>query len=184
MDRTAETLFDAIDDGDIDATLEHLKHARGLLELRDEGGMTPLLRAAVGLTRDPALIAALLDAGADPRATTDDGETALHLLVDVEGDSGFGDEPLLLLRPVVDAGCPLEARSADGLTALGLAVVHGTPDEVLAFVRLGADVHVRLPEPFEPEDLSGASLLAAALGSPEKVEALVAAGADPDHRSA
>ncbi|MHC4262966.1 MAG: ankyrin repeat domain-containing protein [Planctomycetota bacterium] len=179
MTSSHESLFDAIDDLDVPAVEELCRAHPAWLRQCDEGGLTPLLRAAMHLERDPKLIVALLEAGADARACTEDGESALHLLVDVEGDAGFGDEPLELLRPLVEAGAPLEGPQSDGLTPLALAVVHGTPDEVAAFVALGARVDVRIPEDFAHEALAGRTLLGAALGSLEKVEALVRGGADP-----
>ena len=179
MDDAAEALVDAIDDGDVAALSKLLAADRSLGNRRDEGGLTPLMRVLMGIERDPRLIEALLAAGADPNATTEDGETALHLVVDVDGDGGFGDEPVQLARPLVSAGADLEARQAEGLTPLQFAVVHGTPDEVAALAGLGGRVDRLLPASFEPEALAGLTPLAAALGSTAKVEALLAAGADP-----
>ncbi|WP_419192353.1 ankyrin repeat domain-containing protein [Engelhardtia mirabilis] len=178
MDDASQALQDAIDDGDVAALGRLLAADRALANRRDEGGLTPLMRVLMGIDRDPRMIEALLAAGADPNATTEDGETALHLIVDVEGDGGFGDEPVQLARPLVDAGAELEARQAEGLTPLQFAVVHGTPDEVAALARLGARVDRCLPADFDPAGFAGLTPLAAALGSSAKVEALLAAGAD------
>jgi ankyrin repeat protein len=179
MEPDPEELFDAIDDRDLVRVRRLAGGERSLLAARDEGGLTPLMRAVIALDRDVELVGLLLEAGADARALTEDGEGLLHLAIDVEGDSGFGDEPLELFRPLVEAGAQLELRGPQGLTPLALAVVHGTPDEVAGLASLGARVDVLLPDDFETPDLAGASLLAAALSSPEKVEALLRHGAEP-----
>lgn len=178
MEDAHAALLDAIDDGDLPALAALLARDPSLAHQRDEGGLTPLMRVLMGIERDPRLLETLLRAGADPNATTEDGETALHLVVDVEGDGGFGEAPLQLARALVEAGGALEARQAEGLTPLQFAVVHGTPDEVAALAALGARVDARLPDGFDPPALAGLTPLSAALGSSGKLEALLAAGAD------
>jgi ankyrin repeat protein len=175
----AEQLFDALEDGDLAALGALLRQRPRLVEARDEAGLTPLMRAVLNLDRDPRLVEQLLAAGADPRALTEEGESVLHLLVDVEGDGGFGAEPLALARPLVAAGADLEARQADGLTPLLLAVLFGTPDEVAALVQLGARTDVLVPADFDPPHLAGVGALGAALGSAEKLRHLLAHRADP-----
>jgi len=179
VDEPQEALLDAIDDGDVAELATLLASDKSLANRPDEGGLTPLMRVLMGIERDPRLIEALIAAGADPRATTEDGETALHMVVDVEGDGGFGDEPVQLARPLVEAGADVEAKQAEGLTPLQFAIVHGTPDEVAALAQLGGCIDSLLPRDFDPAALAGGTALGAALGSPAKIEALLAHGAKP-----
>ena len=75
---------------------------------RDEGGRTPLHRAAES-NENPAVIEALLDAVADLKARDKDGETPLHRA------AGF-NESLAIITALLDAGADLKARDSLGET--------------------------------------------------------------------
>ena len=75
---------------------------------RDEGGRTPLHRAAES-NENPAVIEALLDAGADLKARDKDGVTPLHVA------AGLNKSPAIITA-LLDAGADLKARDKDGET--------------------------------------------------------------------
>jgi ankyrin repeat protein len=73
-----DALLSAAYSGDLDAIDAH-RNAGGDINLRRADGFTPLLVAIEG--RHPELAAALIDRGADVRATMPGGFTALHVLI-------------------------------------------------------------------------------------------------------
>eukprot|EP01137_Pigoraptor_chileana_P029783 Opistho-2@15437 len=87
--------------------------------------------------------------------------------------AGSGD--LSRVRDLVEAGCPVDAKSVDEQTALITASRRGRTDIVAYLLQKGADVHV--------QDVHGetALLCAAANGHEECVALLVEAGADLNH---
>ena len=72
------------------------------------GPLTPLL-GGQGIYDNPAVIAALVDAGADLKARTEDGLTPLHWAARAT------DNPAVIAA-LVDAGADLKARTENGLT--------------------------------------------------------------------
>ncbi|SCL71663.1 Ankyrin repeat-containing protein [Micromonospora citrea] len=107
------------------------------------GGTGRLPRPLRELRRDVLLriqhggataLAALLDAGLDPRVTDGRGGILLHHLRAVED--------VALLRRLCEAGVPIGAADRRGRTALHVAVGDGgTPDLVRALLAAGADPH-------------------------------------------
>lgn len=81
--------------------------------------MTPLHRAV--RARSPAAVAALLSAGADPRAATRKaGSTPLHLAVapsGAGGTAGSADLQLEIIRLLLAAGATLADVDGNGVTA-------------------------------------------------------------------
>ncbi len=98
-------------------------------------GYTPLMSAARSYRVE--IVSVLLDAGADPRHTTNDGFTALHTAV--------GETPSLpekqrdCVRLLVQAGAPLDAKTESGHTALMVAAWFGCNLSVEALLAEGAD---------------------------------------------
>ena len=86
--------------------IELLVSAGATVDLPDRGGVTPLHRAV--RARSPAAVAALLSAGADPRAATGKaGSTPLHLAVaptGAGGTAGAGELQLEIIRMLLAAG--------------------------------------------------------------------------------
>ena len=89
--------------------IELLVSAGATVDRPDRGGVTPLHRAV--RARSPAAVAALLSAGADPRAATGKaGSTPLHLAVaptGAGGTAGTGELQLEIVRMLLDAGATL-----------------------------------------------------------------------------
>jgi hypothetical protein len=113
---------------------------RPLRELRRDA----LLRIQHG---GAATLAALLDAGLDPRMGDGRGGTLLHHLRAVEDVS--------LVRRLLDAGVPVTAGDRRGRTALHVAVGDGgSPELVRALLAAGADPHAPDEDDVTPLDLA------------------------------
>ncbi len=97
--------------------IELLVSAGAAVDQPDRGGVTPLHRAV--RARSPAAVAALLSAGADPRAATSKaGSTALHLAVaptGASGTAGVGDYQLEIVRMLLAAGATLADVDRNGV---------------------------------------------------------------------
>jgi ankyrin repeat protein len=86
----------------------------------DRGGVTALHRAV--RARSPAAVAALLSAGADPRAATKKaGSTALHLAVAPTGASGTaktGELQIEIVRMLIAAGARMTDVDRNGVAVI------------------------------------------------------------------
>lgn len=95
------------------------------------GAITPLFLAS--MNGDAAMIAALLDAGADPRAAKANGTTALMLAA----ASGRKDAVTVLL----DRGADINAReSQNSQTAVMFAAAENRPEAITVLAARGADL--------------------------------------------
>jgi len=98
--------------------IELLVSAGAAVDHPDRGGVTPLHRAV--RARSPAAVAALLSAGADPRAATSKaGSTPLHLAVaptGASGTAGASDYQLEIVRLLLAAGATLTDVDRNGET--------------------------------------------------------------------
>ncbi len=94
-----------------------------------QNGMTPLMHAA--RAGDPALVAELLAAGADPHRRNSDGNQALWL--------ACVGEDLSILELLVAAGCNLDHQNDNGATCLMYAASAGKAAVVERLLALGAD---------------------------------------------
>ena len=132
-------------------------------------GATPLHRA-VGFN-DLAVIAALLEAGANLELRTDQGLTPLHVAV------GFNKNPAIIVA-LLEAGANLEARSDGGWTPLHVAAGLKAPTAVAALLEAGANLELRTDQGLTP--------LHVAVGfnkNPAIIAALLDAGANLEARS-
>jgi hypothetical protein len=172
------TFFQAIDDGDVRIVRKMLAREPSLLHENDEYGFTPLMRAVSSMERAPRLVKCLIDAGADVNTKTDEGYTALHMMIDVNGSTGTGKVPEQIAKLLVDAGADVEVRQHWGWTPLMQAAVEGTPDELQALVDVGGDLNKLFPTDTLPEFLDGRTTLMATIGEPAKTQIMIDAGAN------
>ncbi|MCZ2838744.1 ankyrin repeat domain-containing protein [Modestobacter sp. VKM Ac-2985] len=182
---TAQRLSLLVSDGDLAAVRTAVQEQPQLLSVAVErdgaDGWTPL-HLAVAAGHAP-IVTALVEAGADPTARTEDGRTPLHLalahtphLVEVLRELGapvdaasaafLGD--VQTLSRALDDGAPLTDPDTDA-DLLSWAAAGGRRDAVELLLRRGA-----APGP--------ALHAAAAAGAPTVVQALLDAGADVDRR--
>ncbi|MCZ2816551.1 ankyrin repeat domain-containing protein [Modestobacter sp. VKM Ac-2984] len=182
---TAQRLGRLVTDGDLAAVRTAVQEQPQLLSAAIErdgaDGWTPLhLAVAAGHAR---MVTALVAAGADTGARTEDGRTPLHLalahtphLVEVLRELGTPVDAasaaflgeLETLSRALDEGTPLTDPDTD-VDLLSWAAAGGRPDAVALLLRRGA-----APGP--------ALHPAAAAGAPAVVQALLDAGADVDRR--
>ena len=117
-DARGKTALIAAAERDMAPVLEALVAAGASTEERMEGGITALTQAArIG---NPSACMTLLGLGADPRATEDDGETALHLCPLEEGGKMSHVAKALMAR-----GADVEARDGAGATPLFISALLG-----------------------------------------------------------
>ena len=93
---------------------------------KDDQGRTPMHHAA--LHGEPAVIAALAEAGANPDALDDSGRTPLHLV------AVLGDAPEAV-SALVTAGARLDAPDGKGRTPLEFAEKFGETPSIVAALR-------------------------------------------------
>jgi ankyrin repeat protein len=109
-----------------------------------ETGATPFLRAS--LTGDLEVMKLLLAHGADPKATTTDGTTALMAVSGVgyaEGfihDIGGPEQSLAALKLLLDVGIDVNAKNKDDVTALIGAAHKNFTGAIQLLVDHGADL--------------------------------------------
>ena len=124
----------------------------------------PLIAAA--RAGDAERVAALLERGADARASSPDGTTALHWAA----RAGHAEAVAMLLA----AGADPTAANRYGVTPLALGAENGDAASVAALLDAGVD-----PDAASP-DGETALLLAARTGRVEVLDLLLAAGAEVD----
>lgn len=120
-----------------DPTIARALIARGAnLEIEDQWGRTPLLRAMTVGTVRPA-VHDLIAAGADVHARSEFGDTLLHIAAE------YAEDPDII-HFVVGLGLDVHARNDFDHTALHIAAHNSSnPDVIRALVDLGLDVNVR-----------------------------------------
>lgn len=191
-------LFQAIRRGDIELLRSALR-AGTPPDVRAGDGTTPLMEAA--LHGSAEMVSALLDAGADPRAVSEAGVTALlwgawdankvRLLLargaDPNARSTLDNTPLMVaagaptgsaaVEQLLAAGADITLRNKGGRTALRFAAGGGDVRTVRLLLEKGKSIG-QLPEVVRAA--GPAVAIAASDGFSEIVELLLAHGADPN----
>ena len=111
----------------------------------DMVGATAYIMAAKG--GDAEMMRLLLSAGADPRAVTKAGRTALMVAAGIDmwyvnEDSGTNEDALEALKVALQAGSDVNALNRDGETALHGAAFRGSNEMVQLLVDAGAKLDV------------------------------------------
>ena len=115
---------------------------------RDDFGLTPLHWAAL-FSRNPEVITALLEAGADINARNDkQGETPLH-------SAAIGNDNPDVITALLQSGADVNARNASGATPLHWAAFRNSnPDVITALLEGGADGSIEDDNGRTPFDLA------------------------------
>ena len=160
-DPKGEPLFRAIHDGDLGAVRAILRKNKSLVNVRGNGGATPLMVAALHAGVDCMRL--LLDQGADPNARNGAEATALMWA------AGDLDKVRLLLA----RGAQVNVASENGKTPLMIAARHeGSAAVVRSMLEKGADVNAK------DNQGSNALMQAATAGDVETLNLLLAKGAN------
>jgi ankyrin repeat protein len=170
-------------------------------------GKSILLHAVSNGERHPARIRPLLKGGADPTyvyPAKEEGElhrylgaNALHFAIegsslspaDLEDSQGpetweseWVGETGEIFRMLVEAGVPIEGRTAEGLTPLMMATSSGDFLSASYLLEMGANPNVRMPNLRDRSDDADKTPLMDSIECPWLIKRLLAAGADPHAR--
>ena len=142
-------------------------------------GATPLYAAAM-CNENPAVVEALLAAGADIDARNSFGATPLH-------GAAVSNESPAVIEALLAAGARLDARTIWGATPLhGAAENSGRGPAIETLVAAGARLNVRDEDDNTPLHIAArfADADDSSLHAGDALEALLNAGADPKARNA
>ena len=141
------------------AKLTHNLPGRSGMDYGDvalDEGATPFMRAARSGDRESMQI--LLQAGADPKLTTKDGNNALLFAAGIgyrdKQTKGSDNDALEALKLCIDQGLDLNQANAKGETALHGAANRGSDLLVKFLVEHGAKLDVKSKQGFTPLDIA------------------------------
>ena len=153
---TAQIVEDCIQKGQI------------VINSQDEDGLTPMHSAAES-AREPAVISALLEAGADINGRIKGGYTPLH-------GAAYNNPTPAVISALLAAGADVNSLDEGGRTSLHWAANNNpAPAVISALLAAGADINSQDEGGFTPLHLAASSNPA-----PAVISALLEAGADPD----
>lgn len=129
---------------DVDAPITQQIRDRYRTHMDMVGATAYIMAAKAG---DAEMMKLLLVAGANPRATTKAGRTALMVAAGIDmwyvnEDSGTNEDALEALKVALDAGSDVNAVNSDGETALHGAAFRGSNEMVQLLVDAGAKLDV------------------------------------------
>ena len=163
---TSQDLFTSIEAGDLAGVDRTLSSEPLAIQARTAEGLSPIMVAAYW--GQAKVLARLLEAGGDLdlwEASTVGATDRVSQLVN--------DQPGLV-----------HSRSADGFTALHLAVFFGHPDTARVLIDTGSDVSARTTNAFDNQPLRAAAASSAVQSRLACVRLLVEAGAPVNERQA
>jgi ankyrin repeat protein len=161
----------ALEKGDAEAVRKRVLDDPGFLLDRDYVGNTPLLTAVEFDNLE--LVTFLLQRGADPNVTVDDGYTCL--LTAIESDEKVS---IKIVATLITAGADIHFAGINGWTPLHMAAARGHAEKVKLLIAAGADLNQR-----KDIDAHETPLLEAAfMGQPETVKLLLDSGANASLR--
>ena len=162
---------DALQNNDVQAICRRAVDEPGYLVARDYLGDTPLLTA---ISFDNlVLVQFLLEHGADPNVTVDDGYTCL--LTAVESDAAVS---VRIVVALIAAGADIHQSGTNGWTPLHMAAARGHAEKAQLLIDAGANVNQRTEIDGEETPL----MEAAFSGQAETVQVLLGNGADASMR--
>lgn len=118
---------------------------------------------------EPAIVEALLDAGANVNRAAASGVSPLALCA--------GQSNLAIVKRLIERGANVDAADESGQTPLMWAAINGRVDVMQALIRSGADVNRKTHQGFTP------LFFAMKSGNPQAPVTLMEAGADVDYRA-
>ncbi|NGZ76902.1 ankyrin repeat domain-containing protein [Saccharibacillus alkalitolerans] len=132
-------IFKAIQDGQTEAVERYLTGGADPNRIYENGWT--LLKAAAE-HEQPEIVKLLVEGGADVNLQPDGGWTALHQAVDIAIDGTIqtggqpGDEPVAIIRYLLEHGADPELRDTDGQHALDIAEAYRS-EKVIAVLQSG-----------------------------------------------
>lgn len=172
-------LYTAIESGDLNLFRTVVSNDTASVNRSEPGQLSPLAHAIRDMDRSYDLIEFLVKSGADVNWKTVDGYSPLHLNIDMNGPSGWGELPCLVAKLLKAHGANVEARNHYDWTPLMRAALEGTSDEFEALLAIGADFSVTYTEKSMPPFTRGRSIGAVVLARSEKTALLLKYGLSP-----
>lgn len=169
-------VFSAVANGDF-TTLQQALAAGFNLDTRDEKRNTLLHRACRQGTAGYTMVQLLLQAGADVRASNQEGQTPLASYVETTAYADEDEELTAVADLLLRHGAEVNVRYAEGRTPLHEAAHMGTCAMVQWLIQAGADVNA-----VDDEGETPLLLASFGCGDYQKIGLLLRAGADPNHR--
>jgi len=136
-----QTLFPAIERNDTAILRRLLERDRTPLRDTTVGGNTPL-HYAVARSKEPGIVAMLMEYGADPAIRNAQGDPALHTAFNLDDGTGGSDSTFMTdMRILLDHGADPDVRDDRGRTVLLEATRRHRPDVIELLLAHHANVN-------------------------------------------